>query len=109
MNFISHPQLLVPLVSAYRYEGDEVNMSLAKSEAKIFNQKINDKAYNDDELIRILTTRSKAQLNATFNQYNDHFGKAITKVLYYTISPYLTSFKPYIQTPLGPIQGLSDC
>lgn len=74
-------KLLVPLVSAFRYEGDAVNMSLAKSEAKIFNQKINDKAYNDDELIRILTTRSKPQLNATFNQYNDQFGKAITKDL----------------------------
>ncbi|KAK9065149.1 hypothetical protein SSX86_016532 [Deinandra increscens subsp. villosa] len=74
-------KLLVPLVSAFRYEGDEVNMTLAKSEAKTLHQKICDKSYNDDELIRILTTRSKPQLNATFNHYNDLFGNTITKDL----------------------------
>ncbi|KAH6796642.1 annexin 2 [Perilla frutescens var. hirtella] len=74
-------KLLVPLVSAFRYEGDEVNMALAKSEAKLLHDKICGKAYADEELIRILTTRSKAQLNATLNQYNDEFGNAITKDL----------------------------
>ncbi|KAG8373365.1 hypothetical protein BUALT_Bualt11G0016600 [Buddleja alternifolia] len=74
-------KLLVPLVTAFRYEGDEVNMMLAKSEAKILHEKICDKAYADEELIRILTTRSKAQLNATLNQYNNQFGKAINKDL----------------------------
>ncbi|GMI98060.1 annexin 2 [Hibiscus trionum] len=74
-------KLLFPLVSVLRYEGDEVNMSLAKSEAKILNEKIKDKQYNDDELIRIISTRSKAQLNATFNHYNSSFGNAITKDL----------------------------
>jgi annexin A7/11 len=74
-------KLLFPLVSAFRYEGDEVNMTLAKSEAKILHEKICDKAYADEELIRILSTRSKAQLSATFNQYNNHFGNAITKDL----------------------------
>lgn len=71
---------MVPLITAFRYEGDEVNMMLAKSEAKILQQKISEKAYNDEEMIRILTTRSKAQLNATLNQYNNHFGNAINKV-----------------------------
>nr|XP_043640230.1 annexin D2-like [Erigeron canadensis] len=74
-------KLLVSLLSAFRYEGEEVNMTLAKSEAKIVHQKICDKAYNDDELIRILATRSKAQLNATLNQYNNQFGNVITKDL----------------------------
>ncbi|PIN18932.1 Annexin [Handroanthus impetiginosus] len=74
-------KLLVPLVSAFRYEGDEVDIALAKSEAKILQEKISHKAYVDEELIRILTTRSKAQINATLNQYNDHFGNSITKDL----------------------------
>ncbi|KAL5562899.1 hypothetical protein UlMin_032646, partial [Ulmus minor] len=73
--------LLVPLLSVYRYEGPEVNMTLATSEAKILREKISEKAYNDDELIRILSTRSKAQLNATLNHYNDQFGNAINKDL----------------------------
>jgi annexin A7/11 len=72
---------LVPLVSAFRYEGEEVNTILAKSEAKILHEKISAKAYSDEEIIRILTTRSKAQLNATLNHYNNAFGNAINKVL----------------------------
>ncbi|KDP46839.1 hypothetical protein JCGZ_24048 [Jatropha curcas] len=74
-------KLLVPLVSAFRYEGDEVNMTLAKSEAKILHEKISHKAYSDEEIIRIIATRSKAQLNATLNHYNNAFGNAINKDL----------------------------
>jgi len=74
-------KLLVPLVCSFRYDGDEVNMKLAKSEAKILHEKISEKSYNHDELIRILTTRSKAQLNATLNHYNNEFGNAIDKDL----------------------------
>ncbi|XP_068637069.1 annexin Gh1-like [Aristolochia californica] len=74
-------KLLLPLVVAYRYEGPEVNMTLAKSEAKILHEKIKEKAYSDDEVIRILTTRSKAQLGATFNHYNNEFGHPINKDL----------------------------
>ncbi|KAJ0039990.1 hypothetical protein Pint_26584 [Pistacia integerrima] len=74
-------QLLVPLVSTFRYEGDEVNTLLAKSEAKILHEKISDKKYNDEEVIRIISTRSKAQLNATLNHYNNAFGNAINKNL----------------------------
>lgn len=74
-------KLLVPLVSAFRYEGEEVNMSLAKKEAKLLHEKISHKKYNDEEIIRILTTRSKAQLLATFNHYNDQQGHPINKDL----------------------------
>ena len=78
--FLSLFQLLVPLITAHRYEGPEVNTRLAHSEAKILHEKIEHKAYADDEIIRILTTRSRAQLLATFNNYNDSFGHLITKV-----------------------------
>ncbi|XP_061344453.1 annexin D2 [Gastrolobium bilobum] len=74
-------KLLVPLVGTFRYEGDEVNMTLAKSEAKLLHEKVAEKAYNHEDLIRILTTRSKAQLNATLNHYNNEFGNAINKDL----------------------------
>uniref|UniRef100_A0A2N9F9B4 Annexin n=1 Tax=Fagus sylvatica TaxID=28930 RepID=A0A2N9F9B4_FAGSY len=74
-------KLLVPLVSSYRYEGDEVNMTLAKSEAKILHEKISEKAYNHEDLIRILSTRSKAQINATLNHYKNEFGNDINKDL----------------------------
>lgn len=74
-------KLLLPLVSSYRYEGDEVNLTLAKTEAKLLHEKISKKAYNDDDLIRILATRSKAQINATLNHYKDQFGNDINKDL----------------------------
>ncbi|XP_059631362.1 annexin Gh1-like [Cornus florida] len=74
-------KLLVPLVSSYRYSGDEVNMRLAKSEAKILHEKISNKAYTDEDFIRILTTRSKAQINATLNDYKNEFGTDINKNL----------------------------
>lgn len=80
-------QLLVPLLSSFRYEGEEVNMTVAKSEAKILHEKILEKAYNHEELIRILTTRSKAQLNATLNYYHNEFGNAINKVCASSPSP----------------------
>jgi hypothetical protein len=68
-------------VSAYRYDGPEVNTSVAHSEAKLLHGKIQEKAYGDEEIIRILTTRSKSQLLATFNSYNDQFSHPITKDL----------------------------
>ncbi|KAJ7965704.1 Annexin [Quillaja saponaria] len=74
-------KLLVALVSSYRYEGDEVNLTLAKSEANLLHEKISDKAYNDEELIRILATRSKPQINATLNHYKDKFGTDIVEDL----------------------------
>lgn len=74
-------KLLVPLVSTFRYEGEEVNMTLAKNEAKTLHEKISDKAYNDEVVIRIISTRSKAQLNATLNHYNNGYGNAINKDL----------------------------
>ncbi|KAK4387730.1 Annexin D1 [Sesamum angolense] len=74
-------KLLVPLVSSYRYAGDEVNLTLAKAEAKLLHEKISEKAYSCDDIIRILTTRSKAQINATLNQYKNEFGNDINKDL----------------------------
>ncbi|TKY56252.1 Annexin D1 [Spatholobus suberectus] len=74
-------KLLLPLVSSYRYEGDEVNLTLAKTEAKLLHEKISKKAYNDDDFIRILATRSRAQITATLNHYKDEFGKDINKDL----------------------------
>ncbi|PSS17399.1 Annexin like [Actinidia chinensis var. chinensis] len=74
-------KLLVPLVSSYRYDGDEVNMTLAKTEAKILHENILKKAYSHEDLIRILATRSKAQINATLNHYKNEFGQDINKDL----------------------------
>ncbi|ESR52108.1 Annexin D8 [Citrus sinensis] len=74
-------KLLVALVSVLRYDGPEINARLAKSEADILEDATKNKAFNHEEVIRILTTRSKAQLMATFNRYRDDCGTSITKSL----------------------------
>ncbi|XP_020215168.1 annexin-like protein RJ4 [Cajanus cajan] len=74
-------QLLVGLVSSFRYRGDEINLRLAKSEANILQEAIKDKKGNREEIIRILSTRSKTQLVATFNSYKDERGISISKKL----------------------------
>ena len=73
-------QLLVALVGTYRYDGGEIDTRLAHAEAKTLHDAINEKAFGHEEVIRILTTRSKAQLNATFNCYKDEYGTTINKV-----------------------------
>uniref|UniRef100_A0A0E0JJ82 Annexin n=1 Tax=Oryza punctata TaxID=4537 RepID=A0A0E0JJ82_ORYPU len=71
--------LLLALVSTYRYGGDEVNDALAKSEAKILRETVTNGETDHGELIRIVGTRSRAQLNATFNWFRDERGTSITR------------------------------
>ncbi|KAH9330950.1 hypothetical protein KI387_003058 [Taxus chinensis] len=72
--------MLFALASSFRYEGPEVDMNLAKSEAKKLHEAIKDKA-KTQEIIRIISTRSKLQLNATFNQLRDDFSLSVNQVL----------------------------
>ncbi|KAF7137804.1 hypothetical protein RHSIM_Rhsim07G0065400 [Rhododendron simsii] len=74
-------KLLVALVGTYRYDGDEVNGKLANSEAKVLHNAIKGEVIVQDEIIRIVSTRSKAQLMATFNCYKAQYGTSITKHL----------------------------
>ncbi|KAJ8769526.1 hypothetical protein K2173_005129 [Erythroxylum novogranatense] len=77
-------KLLVPLVSAFRYDGDEVNQTLAKSEAKIIHEKISEKAYNDEEIIRILSTRILIKWNLLQDlkaDLNDEFLKFLRSTI----------------------------
>ncbi|KAJ4971696.1 hypothetical protein NE237_004795 [Protea cynaroides] len=74
-------ELLGALVGTYRYDGDEINASLAQWEAGLLHEVIQKKVINHEEVVRILGTRSKAQLNATFNCYKDEHGISITKSL----------------------------
>ena len=73
-------QLLVGLASPYKYAGGEMDVKLVKSEADKLQDLVKDKALNHEEVIRIITTRSNAQIVATLNHYKDSHGTAITKV-----------------------------
>ncbi|KAK7329631.1 hypothetical protein VNO77_23802 [Canavalia gladiata] len=74
-------RLLVAVISTYRYDGDDIDESMAHLEANILHQVIENMAFNDDEIIRILSTRSKKQLCATFSTFRNIYGTTITKGL----------------------------
>ncbi|KAK7303622.1 hypothetical protein RJT34_14532 [Clitoria ternatea] len=74
-------RLLVGVISTYRYEGEEIDEGMAHSEANILHQIIEKRAFNDDEIIRILSTRSEKQLRATFSTFRNMYGTTITKGL----------------------------
>ncbi|KAK9741904.1 hypothetical protein RND81_03G136700 [Saponaria officinalis] len=76
-----HRKLLVALVSSYRYEGPRLNDETAKSEAKLLHDIVKgggvDKKVpvQDEEVVRILSTRSKVHLKAVFRHYRELYGK----------------------------------
>ncbi|XP_051212243.1 annexin D3-like [Lolium perenne] len=68
-------KMLVSLLSSYRYGGVRVNQEVAKLEATQLSEAIRKKEPHRDEVIRIVSTRSKAQLGATLQRYrDDHHG-----------------------------------
>lgn len=76
-------RLLVALVSAYRYEGTKPKEDNAKAEAKtILNViKSGEKKTDNEEVIRILTTRSKLLLKAVYKDYQEISGSNLDEDL----------------------------
>ena len=78
-------QLLVGLVSAYRYEGNKVKDDSAKSDAKILAEAVaspGEKAIENDEVVRILSTRSKLHLQQLYKHFNQIKGSDLLVVTY---------------------------
>ena len=77
-------QLLVSLVSAYRYEGPRVREDVAKSEANELHQAIKNAGkkfpVEDDEVVRILSTRSKLHIKSVYKHYKELFGTYLDQV-----------------------------
>ncbi|CAN1128209.1 Annexin D4 [Linum perenne] len=83
----SERKLLVALVSAYRYEGTKVNTNTVKSEAKLLCNAIRSEDNNnknpveDEEVVRILSTRSKPHIHSIYEHYKEISGKSIREDL----------------------------
>ncbi|RCV44759.1 hypothetical protein SEVIR_9G403500v4 [Setaria viridis] len=73
--------LLVGLVTAYRYEGARVSDELAAEEAKALAAAVRAapaaRLVQNEQVVRILATRSKPQLRATFKIYKELHGKPL--------------------------------
>ncbi|KAK0574187.1 hypothetical protein LWI29_019496 [Acer saccharum] len=81
----SERKLLLALVSAYRYEGPKVKDDTAKSDAKKLAHAIKNadkkNLVEDEEIISILSTRSKLHLKAVYKHYKEICGKNIDEDL----------------------------
>ncbi|GAB2223484.1 hypothetical protein Droror1_Dr00017625 [Drosera rotundifolia] len=75
------PAFLLGMVGTYKYHGNEIYEITAHSEAIVLHDEILGKESGHEEMIPIITTRSKQQLLATFNHFKDIHGKSITKGL----------------------------
>lgn len=73
-------QLLVGLVSSYRFDGELVDMDVAKTEAARLHALIATKELDHDCVTWILGTRNYLQLRATFHSYQENYGNSIDKV-----------------------------
>lgn len=80
-------QLLVGLVSSYRYEGTRVREEIAKSEAKMMNNAVKeaeaggDHHFLEEEALRILTTRSKLHIKSLYHHYKQISRKDLDEVI----------------------------
>jgi hypothetical protein len=75
-------QFLVRLVTSYRYSGELVDDELARAEAAALHDAVvagKDPLRGD--VVRIVGSRSKPQLKATFERFRQEHGKAIDDVL----------------------------
>ncbi|WVZ66944.1 hypothetical protein U9M48_016096 [Paspalum notatum var. saurae] len=72
-------QMLISVMSSYRYAGEHVNMAVVKLEAAQLSEAIREKQLHRDAVVRIISTRSKPQLRATFHQYKEDQGTDIVE------------------------------
>jgi len=69
------------LVSVHRFESDTTDVKLAEKEAEILHDCIKKKEFKHEEIIRIITTRNKTQLIATFYRFKNAYNTPVTKVI----------------------------
>ena len=79
-------QLLVGLVSAYRYEGPRVNEEAARAEAEALGAAVKSAAggkllAENGDVVRILSTRSKPHLVETLRRYKEIHGRRLEEDL----------------------------
>jgi len=75
-------QFLVRLVSSYRYSGELVDDELARAEAaELHDAVVARKQTLHGDVARIVGSRSKPQLKATFERFRQEHGRAIDDVL----------------------------
>lgn len=77
-----YKNLLLTYINQYRPDSPQVNMQLAQADARELYRAGEGRLGTDEAaIIRILSTRSAAQLNASFNIYQQSYGRDIEKAM----------------------------
>lgn len=88
------PQLLVGLVSSYRYDRELVDSGIASSEALKLHEAIKTKQLDHNHVVSILSTRNIFQLRETFECYKQNYGTSIDQV--FALVFYMFLFKLFL-------------
>lgn len=78
--YVGIEQLLVGLVSSYRYDREKIDLGLANSEADMLCESIEERQLDQENVTRILSTRNFFQLRATCACYKQKYGSSIYQV-----------------------------
>lgn len=81
MLILVYAQILLSLVTSYRYDKELVDMDIANLEADRLHEAIKTKELVHDDVVYILSTRNFSQLRTTFECYENKHGNPIDKVL----------------------------
>ena len=79
---LSVMQLLVALVSSYRYDKAVVDMTVAKLEAGHLHESIKKKELDHNHIVWNIATRNFFQLRATFACYKQEYSSSIDEVTF---------------------------
>lgn len=72
-------QILLGLVSSYRFDGEVVDLAVANYEASKLREAIESKQLDQDFVVWVLATRNIFQLKATFDCYKQNYGNSVDK------------------------------
>jgi len=73
-------QLLLGLVTSYRFDKEVVDINVAKLEAEHLHDALKKKELDRDHVVWILGTRNFFQLRATFASYKQEYSTSIDEV-----------------------------
>ena len=91
-------QLLLAYLNNHRPETPHIDMHLAESDARSLYQAGEARLGTDEEtIIHILSTRSAAQLTASFHKYRQMYGRDIEKVCVILSSSPIIGLESFIE------------
>ncbi|KAJ4804796.1 Annexin [Rhynchospora pubera] len=101
-------EFLVQLVTSYRYNGDNADESSAQSEAAILYNGIQANHLLQDQVMRMISLRSKSQVKATIRHYEKEYGKTFEEEIAACTSPFSDLMKVVVRCLVSPEKHFAE-